>query len=190
MFRVTVSGVLGTSPPRDLTRTLDEIAAALEPLIPCLRRYAWALVRNNEAADDLVQDSLERAIARWHLHRDDRDARAWLYTILRNLYLDDTRRRRRRGPHFWYREAEHVVVHEARQERRMIACDALAALAAMPEEQRSLLLLVGVEDLSYREAARVLDVPVGTIMSRLSRAREKLRRMIDTGAAPALRRVK
>lgn len=78
---------------------LDEIAALLEPQIPGLRRYAWALLRDDEAADDLVQDTLERAVSRWHLRRRDGDLRAWLFAIERNLFLNGVRQRKRRGPH-------------------------------------------------------------------------------------------
>lgn len=78
---------------------MDELAALLEPQIPSLRRYAWALLRSEEAADDLVQDTLERAISRWHLRRRDGDLRAWLFTVQRNLFLTAMRQRARRGPH-------------------------------------------------------------------------------------------
>jgi RNA polymerase sigma-70 factor (ECF subfamily) len=168
---------------------LDEIAAQIEPLIPSLRRYARALLHDRDAADDLVQSTLERALARWHFRRASGDLRAWLFAIERNLYLDDRRRAVRRGSDV---ELDHLALADgsAGPERSLIAKDALARLGALPEEQRSLLLLIGVEELSYEQAARVLDVPVGTLMSRLSRARAALRRSLDSGRATVLRRVK
>jgi RNA polymerase sigma factor (sigma-70 family) len=168
---------------------LDEIATLIEPQIPALRRYAWALLREDEAADDLVQDTLERAISRWPLRRRDGDLRAWLFTIERNLYLSGLRRRARRGPHLGTEALEHVASLEWRPDEAS-ARDILAGLDSLPEDQRSVLLLVAVEDLSAAAAARVLDVPVGTVMSRLSRARERMRTFMETGRATLLRRVK
>ena len=168
----------------------DTTAAAIEPHIPALRRYAWALLREREAADDLVQDCLERAVSRWHLRRRDADLRAWLFAIQRNLFVSGLRSHNRRGGVAGLDEAADQPSPEAAPDRHLMARDALTLLGHLPEEQRSLLLLVGVEDLSYGDAARVFGVPVGTIMSRLSRARERLRRLIDQGEPVALRRVK
>jgi RNA polymerase sigma factor (sigma-70 family) len=169
---------------------LDEIAALLEPQIPGLRRYAWALVREDEAADDLVQDTLERAISRWHLRRRHGDLRAWLFAIERNLFLSGLRQRARRGPHVGTEVLENLPSGDGRQDDVGGARDVLAGLDALPEDQRSVLLLVAVEDLSYAEVARVLGIPVGTVMSRLSRARERMRAFMETGRATLLRRVK
>ena len=166
---------------------MADLAAELEPHIPALRRYAWALLRDRAAADDLVQDCLERAIGRWHLHRRDRSVRAWLLAMQRNLFLNDVRRRSRQGRHVELEEAHAWM--DAMGERQLMARDALAALDGMDEEPRSLLLLVGVEDLSYAEAAVVFGVPEGTIMSRLSRARAQLRRLVDGIDRPSLERV-
>ncbi len=169
---------------------MTDLAAELEPHIPALRRYAWALLRNQEAADDLVQDCLERAIGRWRLRRGDASTRAWLLTMQRNLFVNDLRRRTRQGQHVELDEAHGHAAAEGGAERRLMACDALSALDGLSEDQRSLLLLVGVEDLSYAEAAAVFGVPEGTIMSRLSRARAQLRRLVDGGERVTLRRVK
>jgi len=137
-------------------------------------------------------------LARWHLRRQDADAKAWLFAILHNLFRMGRRSASRRGQAMSLDEegwmvadptAEHVAEH------RLIWRDALLALDALAEEQRVLLLLVGVEDFSYEAAAQLTGVPVGTVMSRLSRGRERLRRLIagdsapDTGK-PQLRRVK
>jgi RNA polymerase sigma factor (sigma-70 family) len=169
---------------------VNDLAAEIEPHIPALRRYAWALLRNQDAADDLVQDCLERALSRWHLRGRDADPRAWLFTILRNLHLNAIRQRSRRGPHVEYLEADGHVSPDGDGERSLMGRDALNALNFLTEEQRSLLLLIAVEDFSYQQAADLFGVPSGTIMSRLSRARAALRKAIEGGARMTLRRVK
>ncbi len=169
--------------------TADDPAPVLEQQIPAQRRYAYALARDHDAADDLVQDCLERALSRWYLHRSDRDVRAWLFTILRNLYINGYRTRRRRGTGAAIEDAQ-LPTLPPDQEAGLAARDVLAALDQLPEEQKSILLLIGVEDLSYAEAAKVLGIPIGTVMSRLSRARQRLRTIAETGRAPLLRRVK
>ena len=173
---------------------MKDMLAQVEPLIPALRRYARALMRDRAAADDLVQDCLERAVSRWHQRRDG-SVRAWLFTILHNLAVTQFRQATARGRHMPIDDAadEQELVSAAAQEQRLIYQDVLGKLAKLPEEQRAVLLLVAVEDLSYADAATVLNVPVGTVMSRLSRARERLQQEMD-GVAPgnvvALRSVK
>lgn len=162
--------------------------AALEQQIPALRRYALALVRDHDAADDLVQDCLERAISRWYMRRADGNLRAWLFTILHNLYIGAHRSRMRRGVSVPIDEASAGV--PADQHSGLEARDTLSALDQLTEEQRSLLLLIGVEDFSYEEAAQMIGVPVGTVMSRLSRARQCLRSIMETGRPAFLRRIK
>ncbi|MFC4175197.1 RNA polymerase sigma factor [Microvirga sp. GCM10011540] len=169
---------------------MNEIASLLEPQIPSLRRYAWALLRDDEAADDLVQDTLERAISRWNLRRRDGDLRAWLFAIQRNLFLNGVRQRRRRGPHVGMEILDDLPAPDGATDGTAGLRDILSGLDALPEEQRSVLLLVGVEDLSYEQVAQVLDVPIGTVMSRLSRARDKMRRFMETERNAVLRRVK
>lgn len=161
----------------------------IEPHIPALRRYAFALLRDRDRADDLVQDTLERALARWLLRRADGDVRAWLFTILRNLHVSRWRSDRRRGGTVDLDETTMPGI-PARQETALEVHDVLAAIDQLPEEQKSLLLLVGVEDFSYDDAARILGMPIGTVMSRLSRARQKLRSLVETGKVTLLRRVK
>ena len=168
---------------------MDEIASLLEPQIPALRRYAWALLRDDEGADDLVQDTLERAIGRWGQRRDG-DLRAWLFAIQRNLFLNGLRQRRSRGAHVGDEALNDLPAPGTSPESHAGLRDILVGLDALPEEQRSILLLVGVEDLSYEQAAKVLDVPIGTVMSRLSRARARLRDFMDNGRNAVLRRVK
>jgi RNA polymerase sigma factor (sigma-70 family) len=168
----------------------DEPGHILEQQIPALRRYAYGLTRDHDAADDLVQDCLERALSRWLLHRKGSDLTAWLFTILRNLYIDRYRASRRRGQHTSIDDALELPV-AAEQDRTIEARNAFAALDLLPEEQRSILLLIGVEDLSYEQAAQVLELPIGTVMSRLSRARQRLRELMETGHFNSyLRRVK
>lgn len=165
----------------------------IEPLIPALRRYAWALCRDQHAADDLVQDCLERALSRWLLRRPGGNLRSWLFAILHNGFVSSRRQAARRGAHMSLDERAPELGEPAVQESAMAVRDLLVALDTLPDEQRAVLLLVGIEDLTYDEAARVLDVPIGTVMSRLSRGRERLRRVMDgerAAVAPVLRRVK
>jgi RNA polymerase sigma factor (sigma-70 family) len=183
------------SPVREQDGTVmtNDMLCLVEPLIPALRRYAGALLRNPAAADDLVQDCLERVIGRWHQRRADGNAQTWVFTILHNLAVNRLKQTARRGPHLAIDDAdETVLAGPASQEDRLRYRDLMRGLQALPEDQRSVLLLVSVEDVSYAEAARVLDVPVGTVMSRLSRARENLLRAMEAGPRPAasLRRVK
>ena len=158
---------------------MNDMLHQVEPLIPALRRYARALVRNRAAADDLVQDCLERAVSRWHQRRDA-DARSWLFTILHNLAINQFRRAAARGKHVTIDETnEDNFGQDAVQEQKLIYQDVLNKLAKLPEDQRAVLLLVAVEDLSYADAAKVLNIPLGTVMSRLSRARERLQQEIE-----------
>ncbi|MCB8823060.1 sigma-70 family RNA polymerase sigma factor [Microvirga rosea] len=169
---------------------MDEIAALLEPLIPSLRRHAWALLRDSEMADDLVQDTLERAITRWASRKRDGNLKPWLFAIQHNLFIDRVRRQNRRGVQVGTEELGELASPDASPEEHTGLHDVLAALDSLPEEQRSVMLLVSVEDLSYEDAAKALAIPVGTVMSRLSRARERMRRYLETGRATVLRRVK
>ena len=163
-------------------------AELLEAHIPGLRRYAYALLRGDrEGADDLVQDSLERALSCWHQRRTDGDLRGWLYTILYHRFVTGRRRRRRVVAHSSLTEileAEQPGV-EGGQEEAVAHRDLLRGFAELPEEQRSVLLLIAVEGFSYRETARVLGLPIGTVMSRLSRGRERLRQYMNGDWAPA-----
>jgi RNA polymerase sigma-70 factor (ECF subfamily) len=177
---------------------MPDRAALIEAQIPGLRRFACALLRGDrEAADDLVQDTLERALSHWGLRRNQENLKGWLYTILYNRFLSNQHRVRRRGPHDALTEETELPGVDGGQHSALEHRDLLRAFAALPQEQQAVLLLVGVEDLSYQEAARVLGVPIGTVMSRLSRGRERLRRTIHgepqesgPGCGKALGRVK
>lgn len=169
---------------------MSDIAALLEPHIPALRRYAFALTRDHAAADDLVQDCLERAVSRWYTRGTDAHLRAWLFTILHNLFVSALRTRRRRPLHDNIDTAPDAAASVPPfQERSLVAQEVLERFGALSEDHQEVLLLIGVEGMAYTSAAQVMGVPVGTVMSRLSRAREQFRRLLD-GERPALRRVK
>lgn len=163
--------------------------AALSTHIPSLRRYARALTGDPQRADDLVQDTLERALRKGSLWRAGSDLRAWLFALMHNLRVNDLRADK--GLAFPGDEDLPEIPTPPTQQDRLAVRDLDRALARLPVEQREVLLLVGLEDLSYGEAAKVLGVPIGTIMSRLSRGRERLRALLEGGpAAESLRVVK
>ena len=145
--------------------------------LPGLRRYARALTGDAWAADDLVQDTLERACTKWRLWTAGTDLRAWLFTLMHNLYLNGRRSAR---PHLAAVPLDDLEIEPAAPHRPIdAAIDLDRCLMQLPDEQRAVLLLVTLEDMGYEEAAKVLDVPVGTVMSRLSRARIRLRELMD-----------
>ena len=146
--------------------------------LPRLRRYANALVRDKWGAEDLLQDTLERAYSKWHLWRSDSNLRAWLFSIMHNVFINQITREAARPARVPLEEALEVSV-AARNETQMEARDLIKALEKLPDEQREVVLLICLEDMKYEEAARVLDIPVGTVMSRLARGREKLRRLME-----------
>ena len=171
---------------------MADIAHLIEPVIPALRRYARTFVRGAADADDLVQDTLERAISRWYQRRSDGDTRTWLFTILHNLAINHLRRAARRGREVPLDDAgESDVGVPSTQEDALRRDDILGAVGQLPDDQRSVLLLVSLEDVSYAEAARVLDIPIGTVMSRLARARARLLKLLEEPASdrPHLRSV-
>ena len=160
--------------------------ALITQQIPRLRRYARALTGDRSAADDLVQDTLERALSRFHLWRQGSDLRAWLFTIMHNLYVNQVRARvRQQHEALDEPSADAVRSHEPDWAELR---DIDEALARLPEDQRAVVLLVGLEQFTYEEAARVLEIPLGTVMSRLSRGRERLRLIL--AAAPKVTALK
>ena len=154
----------------------------IEAEIPRLRRYARALTHDIITADDLVQDCLTRAFGKLHLWQEGTDLRAWLFTILHNQYVNHIRRAVREGTKVGLSESEPLLRRAPPQTKRLELRDLARAIAKLPEEQRAVILLVVLEGMRYEEVAAILDVPVGTIRSRLSRGREALRRL--TGACP------
>lgn len=157
---------------------MAEIYQRIEAEIPRLRRYARALARDVATADDLVQDCLARALGKLHLWQEGTDLRAWLFTILHNQYVNQVRRAVREGAAVGLSETEPLLTRAPHQGSRLELRDLERALARLPEEQRAVILLVGLEGMRYEEVADVLDVPVGTVRSRLSRGREALRRLM------------
>jgi len=160
---------------------MDEAQRLIE-LIPRLRRYARALVGERAGADDLVQDTLERAWAKLHLYRRGTDLRAWLFTVMHNVHVNRVRATRLVDP----LEDEMPELTQRAQLDALELRDLDRAIARLPADQRAVLLLVTLEEISYDEVARTLGIPIGTVMSRLSRAREKLRAMM-LGQSPAAR---
>jgi RNA polymerase sigma-70 factor (ECF subfamily) len=157
--------------------SVSDLDNPIEQYIPRLRRYALALTGERSAADDLVQDTLERALGRFHLWRQGSDLRAWLFTIMHNIYVNQARSRMRHPHEALENEPAAEAIH-AREPDWLELRDLDGALARLPDEQRAVLLLVGLEQFSYGEASRILDIPIGTVMSRLSRGRERLRAIL------------
>jgi RNA polymerase sigma-70 factor (ECF subfamily) len=175
---------------------MDDLLLQVEPIIPALRRYARGLLKDRETADDIVQDCLERVVMNWSRRRDA-NARSWVFAILHNLAINRIRQDTRRVGTVAIEEMpEATGARAADQEQTLFGQDVLAAIERLPPDYRSILLLISVEDLSYAEAATVLDVPIGTVMSRLSRAREQLKLILETRpevaatGGPFIRRVK
>ena len=156
--------------------------------IPRLRRYARALTGNRESADDLVQDSLERACSRFHLWRHGTNLRAWLFTIMHNVHANTVRRAKSRPILTAMPENLDAVTRPAQHDR--LELEALAeSLDLLTDEHREVILLVGLEEMSYAETAGVLDIPVGTVMSRLSRARTRLKELMQAREAGTITRL-
>jgi RNA polymerase sigma-70 factor, ECF subfamily len=166
----------------------NEFGTQVEQLIPRLRRYARALTGERAAADDLVQDTLERAWNKFHLWRRGSDLRAWLFTIMHNVYVNQVRSRKG-SPIVAVGDDDIDAPVRASQADMLEIRDLETALQRLPAEQREVLLLVALERLSYDEAARALGIPIGTVMSRLSRARERLRLLLANAPAGSVLKV-
>jgi RNA polymerase sigma-70 factor (ECF subfamily) len=150
--------------------------------VPRLRRYARALAGNRSDADDLVQDTLERAWTKASLWPAVKDMRAWLFSIMHNLHVDGLRRPQ---PHIESLDETTPEVPVApTQGERLELLDLEAALKLLPREHREVLLLVALEDMAYQDVAQTLGIPIGTVMSRLSRGRERLRMLVASRAEP------
>ena len=155
---------------------------ALVEHIPGLRRYARALTGDAWAADDLVQDTLERACGKWRLWLAGSNLRAWLFTLMHNLFANRVRRAMRQTPGGTVDIEEVAHQLEAPDPGLGDAIDLQRCLLRLPPDQRVVLLLVSVEDMSYQEVATITGVPIGTVMSRLSRARRRLQELLDEPA--------
>lgn len=168
-------------PPTD-AHILEHVAA--------LRRYALLLVGNPSDADDLVQETVMRLLVHARAWKPVRDLRAYLYATMHNLFVDGRRRARNNPADVDVELVIERLVTPAAQLDRLELRDLVRALRQIPDQQRAVVLLVGFEGMSYGEAARILDIPVGTVMSRLSRGREGLRRLTQRGMPARLRVVK
>lgn len=159
--------------------------------LPRLRRYARALLKDADAADDLVQDCIERALSRLHQFRPGSDMRAWLFSIMRSIYINGVRRG---SPATDLDPLDPQAANHAptppEQGGGLVVRDLEAALARLSVDQREIVLLIGLENMTYKQAAEVIGVPVGTVMSRLARGRERLRLLMDVGDMEVLRRAK
>ena len=168
---------------RSTAVTLEELRERIVDLLPRLRRFARTLARNPHDADDLVQIAVERALARSDQLRTDASLSGWMFGILRNAWIDETRSRGRRNQVFVPEELGENV-GDASSQAHAEALSVADAMARLPDEQRIAVGLVLVEGLSYKEAAEIMGVPLGTLTSRLARGREALQALLtDTTGA-------
>ena len=164
---------------------MSEIADRLESEIPRLRRYARALTHDAARADDLVQSCLVRALAKRHLWQEGTDLRAWLFTILHNLHVNEVRRSARGGTEILVEDVAADLPVRENATGALQLRDLHRALGRLPETQRQVMLLVGLEGMRYEQVAQILNIPIGTVRSRLSRGRETLRELMsEHEAAP------
>jgi RNA polymerase sigma-70 factor (ECF subfamily) len=160
---------------------------SLDRHIVDLRRYSRALMRNPHDAEELVQECLLRALGRRHFWPRIDDMRAYLFSILHNAYIDRVTHEKRSGSKVPIDDAAGHLAHPASQHSSLELKEVSLMLGRLPAEQQQVLLLVGVEGMTYQQSAIILNVPVGTVMSRLARGREALRRLMDGDAAAPLR---
>lgn len=167
----------------DRSRTAsNDFGLQVHAEIPRLRRYARALTRDSVRADDLVQNCIVRAIAKQHLWQPGTDLRAWLFTILHNQHVNDIRQTVREGAQVSFEDMEPVLTAKERATSALQLRDLQRAIAQLPAEQHQVILLVGLEALTYEEVASIVEVPIGTVRSRLSRGRNNLRRLMGLDA--------
>jgi RNA polymerase sigma-70 factor, ECF subfamily len=171
-----LSGQVREGPP-----TMRETLQHIEAEIPRLRRYARYLRREPDHADDLVQECLARAIAKIHTWQPGTNLRAWLFVILRNCHINEIRREQRMDSIDDTPTDEPALTTPGNQETSVALAEVRKAYLGLSEEHREVLLLVAIEGLQYEEAAAILEVPLGTVRSRLSRARQALRHALKSG---------
>lgn len=170
---------------------MDDVKWLIAQEIPRLRRYALGLADSPAAADDLVQDTLERAIRKRHLWKRHGSIRGWLYRILYNVFLNQATHRNRRRGEIDIDGVAAPLSEQPRQEDGVMVREIAQAVRRLPADQRAALMLTAVEGLPYDEAARILEVPIGTLRSRLSRGRERLRELhVPQSRDVPLRRIK
>jgi RNA polymerase sigma-70 factor (ECF subfamily) len=177
--------VLSSQEAADRAQGLD-----LDLHLASLRRYARALAGRHVEADDLVQDCLERAIAKADRFQPGTNLRAWLFRIMHNLYIDRVRSQEARIERCTIEDAHWSLSYPASQTASVELRKVLEVVDELPPEQRSVLMMVALEGLKYIEVAEILDVPLGTVMSRLTRAREAVRNRVGESRKEPLRRVK
>jgi RNA polymerase sigma-70 factor, ECF subfamily len=170
------------------TSTDDNFAGEIEALLPDLRRYAQYLTRDAVAADDLVQETVARGIEKIHLWRPGTDLRAWLSAMLHNLHVSGVRQALRYRGMIERARAQPLHPCLPRQLARLELRDLRRGLARLPEAQRSTVLSVGLDGEGYEAIAARLGIPIGTVRSRLSRGRTRLRELTDAAPAPSHRR--
>ena len=163
---------------------MSDLSCLVEREIPRLRRYARALTRATDRADDLVQDPLVRALTKGHLWQPGTDIRAWLLTIMHHLYVNTVRRQARETATVDVERVSSTLAATTDPTSSWQLRELDRALARLPDEQREVILLVGLEGMAYDSAAQILGVPIGTVRSRLSRGRETLRRLMGRQEEP------
>lgn len=159
------------------TAPIEQVRSQLIELLPRLRRFGRTVTRNPHDADDLVQIAIERALLRYEQWQPGSRFDSWMFGIMRNAWIDEVRARGRRGQVFAPEEAGENVA-DAAAESQVRTLSVQDAMASLPDEQRMAVALVLVEGLSYKEAAEVLEVPIGTVTSRLARGREALQKSL------------
>ncbi|WP_129641717.1 RNA polymerase sigma factor [Peristeroidobacter agariperforans] len=164
--------------PASSKSSLQQVREQIVALLPRLRRFGRAITRNPADADDLVQISIERALARYEQWRPEAPFHSWMFGIMRNAWIDEARARGRQG-RFLAPEEAGLDVPDNASEAQLRLLSVQRAMASLPEEQRLAVALVLVEGLSYKEAAAALDVPIGTLTSRLARGREALQKQLE-----------
>ncbi len=159
--------------------------------LPRLRRYARALVRDADAADDLVQDCVERSLSRLHQFREGTDMRPWLFTIMHSIFVNGVSRRKTTVDIEEISPSQETRLSTPpEQGKGLVMRDLEVAIARLSDEQREVVILIGLEDMTYKQAAEITGAPLGTVMSRLARGRERLAQMMNGNDLSVLRRVK
>jgi RNA polymerase sigma-70 factor, ECF subfamily len=169
----------------DPEEAMSRFVSLLEQEIPRLRRYARALTRDLVRADDLVQETLLRAFRKEHLWEPGTDLRAWLFTIMHNQYVNEVRRATRDAASLDVQDCSTFLIANSDPSASRQLQELEHALSQLPEGQRQVILLVGLEGMSYEDVAAILQIPIGTVRSRLSRGREVLRNLMGMDPKPA-----
>ena len=167
---------------------MPEFIIELEQCIPALRRYAFTLFHKQDEADDLVQDCLERALKKQNLWKKDSSLRAWLFTMQHNLFINKLKSKSRKPE--LVSDSDNLSDKMEPHQTDVLMRDIHYCIQQLAEDQREVLLLVAVEGFSYKEVGKIMDIPLGTVMSRLSRARHTLQKLMNGEIEPVLREVK